>query len=68
MIQTHKWLNIFILSGEEKLHRGFYENQYINKLARIQMQRCKVMIIPCKAQNADINRARCTVKLKLDLA
>jgi hypothetical protein len=29
MTQTHKWLNIFILSGEAKLHRGLYEKQYI---------------------------------------
>jgi hypothetical protein len=28
MPQTHKGLYIFILSGEAKLHRGFYENQY----------------------------------------
>jgi hypothetical protein len=29
MPQTQKWLNIFILSGEAKLHRGLYEKQYI---------------------------------------
>jgi hypothetical protein len=28
----HKWLNIFILSGEAKLHRGLYEKQYILRL------------------------------------
>ncbi|MDR1542749.1 MAG: hypothetical protein LBU32_33200, partial [Clostridiales bacterium] len=40
MPQTHKWLNIFILSGEAKLHRGLYEKQYswmhIEFIARLQ--------------------------------
>jgi hypothetical protein len=27
MPQTLKWLNIFILGGEAKLHSGLYENR-----------------------------------------
>ncbi|MDR1539895.1 MAG: hypothetical protein LBU32_18230 [Clostridiales bacterium] len=34
MPQTHKWLNIFILSGEAKLHRGLYEKRYISQRTR----------------------------------
>jgi hypothetical protein len=47
MPQTHKWLNIFILSGEAKLHRGLYEKQYTSSF--------KIRENPRHGENAENN-------------
>jgi hypothetical protein len=51
MPQTHKGLNIFILSGEAKLHRGFYENTFYGHLSMPQThKRLNIFILSGEAK------------------